>query len=225
MTLLSRGAGVSGGANVDLNADLPLAVDLDGTICLADTLAWLRARCADTSAEWEARRLEALARNKQSEKIFLWEQVGLDLDTLPFDAPLLAELAAEQAKGRSLVLVTGSAQGFADAVVDRFPFFAAARGSRPEINLTGPRKAAALVAEFGLRGFDYLGDSLADLPVWAAARQGYVVVRSTTPDFDIPAGVVRLTSDLAVQPPPGHRQLWATGDNWSPDTLTPVSPP
>ncbi len=209
----------------DADPRVPLAVDLDGTICLADTLEWLRVRCADTSAELEAQRVAALARDKQSEKIFLWERVGLDLAELPFDEPLLADLAAEQARGRQLILVTGSAEGFAAAVAQRFPIFAGVRGSRLTVNLTGPRKAAALVAEFGPAGFDYLGDSLADLPVWAQARLGYMVLRPSTPAFAVPAEVVRLPSMLAVQPPPGHQRLWATGDNWSQDTLDPVSPP
>jgi 4-hydroxybenzoate polyprenyltransferase len=49
-------------------------------------------------------------------------------------------------------------------------------------NLKGDWKAAALVAEFGERGFDYVGDSTADLPVWSASRRALVVGSPTLVD-------------------------------------------
>lgn len=42
-------------------------------------------------------------------------------------------------------------------------------------NLKGAAKAAALVAQFGAGGFDYAGDSCADLPVWLEARHAIMV--------------------------------------------------
>ncbi|RRH69759.1 UbiA family prenyltransferase [Falsigemmobacter faecalis] len=40
-----------------------------------------------------------------------------------------------------------------------------------EANLRGKARADFLIAEFGAQGFDYLGDSRTDLPVWKAARR------------------------------------------------------
>ncbi|MGF6374942.1 4-hydroxybenzoate polyprenyltransferase [Paraburkholderia sp. RAU6.4a] len=42
-------------------------------------------------------------------------------------------------------------------------------------NLSGASKAGALTAEFGLQGFDYCGDSHADVPVWKQACKAIVV--------------------------------------------------
>jgi 4-hydroxybenzoate polyprenyltransferase len=48
-------------------------------------------------------------------------------------------------------------------------------GSTSENHLTGKNKAVALCARFGENGFDYLGDSPRDLPVWEKARHAYFV--------------------------------------------------
>ncbi len=43
------------------------------------------------------------------------------------------------------------------------------------MNLAGEAKRAVLVREFGENGFDYIGDSQADLAVWASARRSWSV--------------------------------------------------
>jgi phosphoserine phosphatase len=194
--------------------EIPLAVDFDGTICLADTLAWLRARAASAGTDTEQRRVEQRVISKQAEKVFLWEEVGLDLDNLPFDDDLVAALSNVRDAGRPLVLVTGSAQGLADAVAERLQIFDEIMGTSLAVNLTGPRKAAALVNRFGERRYDYLGDSVADLPVWTSARQGYVVWRPSTALIEVPGNVVRIDSEREVEPPPGSEGFWV-GDDYS----------
>jgi phosphoserine phosphatase len=193
---------------------IPLGVDLDGTICLADTLAWLRARAASLGTDMEQRRVEHRALSKQAEKVFLWEEVGLDLDDLPFDDDLVAALSDARDAGRPLVLVTGSAQGLAEAVAERLQIFEDTLGTSRAVNLTGPHKAAALVNRFGERGYDYLGDSVADLPVWTSARQGYVVWRPSTTLFQVHRNVVRIDSERDVEPPPSREGFWV-GDDYS----------
>ena len=198
---------------------IPLAVDFDGTICLADTLAWLRSRAALSGEHTEQRRIGQRTVSKQAEKVFLWEEVGLDLDDLPLDDDLLVALSDARNAGRRLVLVTGSAQGLADAVADRLQMFDDALGTSRAVNLTGPRKAAALINRFGERRYDYLGDSAADLPVWASARQGYLVWRPSTAHFQVPGNVVRIDSERPVQPPPEGDGFWVGDDysGWAPE--------
>jgi 4-hydroxybenzoate polyprenyltransferase len=67
-------------------------------------------------------------------------------------------------------------------------------------NLKGARKRAALVARFGERGFEYVGDARADLTVWESAAAGSLAgasrgLRSALTqrtalarDFSVPAG-------------------------------------
>ena len=48
--------------------------------------------------------------------------------------------------------------------------FDEAYGTAEGRNLKGRAKAEFLTEHFGEKGFDYVGDARADLPVWAAAR-------------------------------------------------------
>ena len=61
-------------------------------------------------------------------------------------------------------------------------------------NLAGQAKADALVRAFGAKGFDYVGDSVADLPVWAAAREAIAV----GPTAKLRAALARLRPDATV---------------------------
>ena len=45
----------------------------------------------------------------------------------------------------------------------------------PDVTLKGPAKAQALTARFGEKGFSYVGNSHADIPVWQASASAIVV--------------------------------------------------
>jgi 4-hydroxybenzoate polyprenyltransferase len=72
-------------------------------------------------------------------------------------------------------LASASERRYVEALAARIglaePVFATDQGC----NLSGPRKRDALVAAFGEGGFDYIGDSRTDRPVWQAARRSYVM--------------------------------------------------
>lgn len=74
-------------------------------------------------------------------------------------------------------------------------------GSTSDVNLTGMWKAAKLVEVFGEGGYDYVGDSPADVPVWSKARLGYFLDRPGSVPFEIPLEVRRLPSTLPLQTP------------------------
>jgi phosphoserine phosphatase len=179
-------------------ARLPLVVDFDGTLCRTDTLAWLRERCGAHSPAAEAERLAQLSISKQAEKIYLWREFGMHPNQIPFDTEVLAWAQARSEDGRELFLATGSAHDLAWVVSEHLGLFAGAWGSTLDVNLTGSSKAAMLVAEFGTGGFDYVGDSSADLPLWAAARQGYCVTRGQDLGFELPATVITIPSRLGL---------------------------
>jgi phosphoserine phosphatase len=77
--------------------------------------------------------------------------------------------------GRKVLLVTASDQLVADRVAAHLKLFDEAIGSDGVTNLKGAAKAELLVKKFGRGGFDYAGDSAADIPVWVAARRAYAV--------------------------------------------------
>jgi len=105
---------------------------------------------------------------------FLWREMGLDPSRLHYSASVVAYLRDQHAAGRTLVLASGSTQAMADAVAEHLGIFADAIGAAPPEHLTSTRKARRLADAFGRRGFDYAGNSSADIPVWAVARTGVV---------------------------------------------------
>ncbi|MCV2371308.1 UbiA family prenyltransferase [Roseateles oligotrophus] len=159
----------------DLADEVPLAIDLDGTILVNDSLleclfALARRRplaMLQLPIFW----LKGRARLKQA----MAAQAGLDIATLPMRAELLLLMREQHRRGRRLLLVTGADRLIARAVAERLPLFEEVMASDGRVNLSGAVKRDRLLARFGPRGFDYVGNGRADLPVWAAARQAWVL--------------------------------------------------
>lgn len=152
---------------------VPLCVDADGTLLRTDLLweglcSLLRTR--------PLRMLLAplwLCRGVPYLKARLAREGRLDFDTLPMNSALV-EWARAEAATRPVWLVSGAHQSLVRRLASRLGFFAGAAGTRKGRNLTGARKAVWLAEKFGARGFDYAGDSRADLPAWRVAREAVV---------------------------------------------------
>lgn len=159
----------------DVTASVPLCVDLDGTLISSDTLFELLLGMLRREP-WLVFVLPLwVLRGRAFFKQRLSERVALDASRLPYRSEVVAHLKQERASGRMVVLVTAAHQRIADAVAKQLDAFDRVLATDGSVNLKGSRKAARLVSEFGERGFDYVGDSSADLAVWAAARHALVV--------------------------------------------------
>jgi 4-hydroxybenzoate polyprenyltransferase/phosphoserine phosphatase len=153
----------------------PLAVDLDGTLTPTDTLWETLFILAQEQPLALFRALFALPHGRAAFKARLADMARPDPRSMPLNSDLIDWLRIQADAGRTLVLATASDQRVAQAVADHLDIFDEVLASDGVRNLKGPAKAAALVERFGQGGFDYVGDSRADLPVWAAARQAIVV--------------------------------------------------
>ena len=159
----------------DHSTDIPLVCDLDGTVTPADTtyelmLLYLKAHPLlgwVTILRW-------LRRGRGHMKARLAEAVGDGLNTaqLPLDRGLLDSGLFQTARRKALV--SGAPQAVVDGVSLHLSGFETAAGSTSERNLTADYKADYLRQTFP-EGFDYVGDSRDDLPVWQAARRAYAV--------------------------------------------------
>lgn len=125
------------------------------------------------------RAITEFRRSQAHGRHFLWQEVGLDPARLHYSPSVVAYLTQQAADGRRLILASGSTQQMADAVAEHTGLFDDAIGAIPPEHLTGSRKADRLTRAFGHHGFDYAGNSAADIPVWAVARAG-VVCNATT---------------------------------------------
>ncbi len=169
--------------------DPPLYADLDGTILSTDLLyesflsafkasPWVAVQCVGWLMQGRARLKEELAARST-----------IDVARLPYRESVVAFLREERARGRRIVLTTASWVTLAEAVARHLQLFDAVMATSREGNLKGEAKANRLAAASGERGFDYLGDSGADLAVWRRSRHAYVVEPGDRLSARIPADV------------------------------------
>jgi len=161
---------------IQLNAALrPLVVDLDGTLIHTDMLHETTVRAVRNAPQVLLMLPAWLARGKAHLKQQLAARATVDVSALPFNMPLLEALRQEKARGRTLVLCTASDRSLADQVAAHLGLFDEVMASDGSRNLAGQNKALALSERFGSAGFDYAGNSSADIDVWQEAGAAWVV--------------------------------------------------
>jgi len=154
---------------------LPLCIDLDGTLIHSDMLHESSLRLLGESPLSVLKIPFWLASGKAVLKRQLTNRLTFDPVALPYNEELIAWLRQQRSAGRRLVLCTASDQGVADAIAAHLDLFDEVMASDGVVNLAGRHKSEALVARYGEKGFDYAGNSVADLPVWEHARRAIVV--------------------------------------------------
>ena len=153
----------------------PLCVDLDGTLLHGDIL-------------WEG--IVSLFRTEPLALLLLpfWLMSGMarvkeevakrgqiDVTVLPYRAEILSFLVSQREQGRAVILATAAEIGLALRVAAHLGVFDGVFATQEGRNLRGKAKADRLCEEFGEGGYDYIGDSPADVPVWKSSRAAHVV--------------------------------------------------
>lgn len=154
---------------------MPLVVDLDGTLIRTDMLHESALRVLRDSPGNAFRIPLWLSKGKAALKERLAGLVDIDVASLPYNAELVDWLKQQKAAGRRLILCTASDRAVATAIADHLTIFDEVLASDGVTNLAGPNKAATLCERFGQAGFDYAGNSQADIAVWRCARNAIVV--------------------------------------------------
>jgi 4-hydroxybenzoate polyprenyltransferase/phosphoserine phosphatase len=182
----------------------PLVVDLDGTLIRSDLLietafSELARKPLSIFEMWRA-----LMRGKAALKHRVAGTAVFDPAILPYDDVVLERIREAKSAGRPVYLASASSPCLVKAVADHLGIFSGWFASDKANNLSGERKARRLVAEFGERGFDYIGNAAADLPVWGQAAIA-MAVRA-------PASVARrlARSEVEVEHLAADRPTWRT---------------
>ncbi len=158
---------------VDLN--IPLVVDLDGTLIASDTL-WEGLLTVAKTRPWSLFPLFfAIFAGKAAFKAAVSREALLPVENLPYRPGLVQVLRAERDRGRELILASGATDAIAKAVSEHLGLFSSVQGSPSDRNNTGTSKLEALRAKLGERQFLYAGDSKVDLPLWRASAGAILV--------------------------------------------------
>ncbi|MDX3909589.1 MAG: UbiA family prenyltransferase [Sphingobium sp.] len=143
----------------------PLIVDLDQTLVRTDTLHENLTEVAFRQPLKLPGACLQLLRGRAAMKRRLTEIAPVDCTTLPYDQAVLDLIERRKMAGGEVHLVTAADQSIADGVSKALGLFDSATGSNGVDNLKSVAKAESLASRF-TDGFDYVGDSAADLPVW-----------------------------------------------------------
>jgi 4-hydroxybenzoate polyprenyltransferase len=162
-------------AQVSLPSADYLVVDLDGTLVLTDTFAAcvleaLRKRFSCLPAV-----LAALIRGRAVSKRIAASLARLNVESLPYNEPLIEYLREQKAAGRRLILATGADLTIAAEVAGHLGIFDEVIGSDGERNMTGEEKVRAIQERIGGAPFTYAGNSRADLRVWRRSQAAVLV--------------------------------------------------
>ena len=158
---------------------IPLVLDLDGTAACTDTLAETAIRLLATRPFAFLAMLPRALGDRAAFKRDMAAAAPLDPSTLVYDDAVLDLARQAHTDRRAVYLATAADRSVAESVSRHLGVFDGVFASDGTVNLKGAAKARLLVERFGPQGFDYAGDSTADLPVWQAARRGYLVAPSS----------------------------------------------
>jgi 4-hydroxybenzoate polyprenyltransferase len=184
-----------------------LVVDLDGTLVKSDMLfesAWQKI----VYSPWKVfSLLLGLVKGKANLKADLAQGFTFSTRNLPFRPEVLDAIAVARSRGSEVVLATASNEKIARKVALDLEIFDAVMASTRELNLAGHKKAKALVVKFGEQGFDYIGDSSKDLPVWQLSKTPILVGSnaSAIKSFNRLSGGVRIKEDKRMS----SVQIWS----------------
>ncbi|MGI4759001.1 MAG: UbiA family prenyltransferase [Janthinobacterium lividum] len=145
----------------DSAAEVPLCVDLDGTLVKSDTLVdavLLLVRQQPTSPlQWPG----WLRKGRAGFKREVTDRAVVEVEHLPYNQPLLAYLREEHARGRRIYLATAADQAFAEQVAAFVGLFDGVLASDGSHNLAGANKLQAFQQRFP-EGFTYIGNAMPD---------------------------------------------------------------
>jgi 4-hydroxybenzoate polyprenyltransferase/phosphoserine phosphatase len=166
----------------------PLIVDLDGTLVRTDLLYESYFSSITHGLGHHRLVAAALLNGKAPLKAYLGSVGSVDYQTLPYNADVLALIRVAKDEGRKVYLATASDRCHADGVARSLGLFDGVFASDGTTNLSGQSKARVIVDAFGKGGFDYIGDSDVDIPIWKCARKALILSNS--------ASLIRKTSAL-----------------------------
>ena len=153
----------------------PLVVDLDGTLLRSDLLLETAMSAVRSQPSSIFSLFGWLFQGKAALKEGLALASDLDVSVLPYDPAVIEMIEAERRTGRMIILATASHHSLAERIAEHLGLFDEVYATHARHNLSAHNKRDLLVKTFGEGGFDYMGNSLDDIPVWKAAREAIVV--------------------------------------------------
>jgi len=153
---------------------VPLVLDLDQTLIRSDLLVESAFSLIRGNPLYLFRMIGWALKGRAHLKRQIAAVAELDPSTLPVNEDVAAFAAGRKSMGQQVIVATASDEQAARKLMVRFPFVDEVIGSDGVRNLKGAEKARLLQMRFP-HGFDYAGDSAADLHIWRVSK-GMILV-------------------------------------------------
>ena len=161
--------------NDNIVTNIPLCVDLDGTLVKTDLLFESFLSLIKLNLLYLFLVPLWWLKGKANFKHQIAKRVDLDVNSLPYNQNFIKYLSAETDRGRLLILATASNEKYAIQIANKIGIFSEVLASNQHINLSRKVKADLLIKKYGKQKFDYAGNSSDDLIVWEHSRKAIVV--------------------------------------------------
>jgi 4-hydroxybenzoate polyprenyltransferase len=143
-------------------------------------------------------------KGRQVFKARVFARVTLDIWHIPVNDAVVRLCEAAYVQNRPIILATATPHSVAEKFKQRFAWISMVIGSTEAVNLTGPRKLSAILEQVSSGEFDFISDHPRDIPVWQAARQGWIVANRR------PQWASHITCPIQLLPTQrGHRTWWS----------------
>jgi len=154
--------------------DVPLVVDLDGTLTLSDTLHEAIIKFVKQRPFEIWRLFLWLRHGKAGFKMQLQKQTTIDIKLLPYDRLVLEHIEEARKSCRRIVLATAADEQMANSIAGHLPIFDDVIASDGNLNTSGHTKRDELNLRFSTGGYDYIGNAKVDIPIWADCRKAII---------------------------------------------------
>lgn len=166
---------------VETSAPSVLFVDLDDTLIKTDLLHEAFVKAVKQCPQSLPKTLGGLLKGRAEFKNAMAAIVTPDVASIPYRRDVIAFLEEQVKLGTTLVLATASPRAWAEAVAGHLGLFDDVIASDEHRNLKGDEKLRAIqdyVEQHHHESWGYMGDSKADLPIFAATDHAYLVTYS-----------------------------------------------
>jgi len=164
-------------ANNSINA-YPLCVDLDGTLIKTDSIMEATILAIKSNPFLIFLLPFWIIKGKNYFKYHILEIAKPDAELLPYNEDVINIIKAAKSEGRKTVLTTASLESVAIDVNDYLGLFDELIFSSENHNNRSKNKTNTLNDKFGKSNYDYIGNSNADLEVFASSRKAFLVTNS-----------------------------------------------
>lgn len=163
-----------------LDKDLPLVVDLDGTLIKTDVLLEQILKFVKTQPFKLFVLLFKLIGlmlgfvKKADFKFWISDYAQINCEILPFNQDVLDLIKTHKLDGGEVALATATHISSAQKIFDYLGLFDKLFATSDDVNLYGKKKVMALREAYP-NGFIYIGNSYSDLSVWQEATRSVIV--------------------------------------------------